>query len=48
MIVNRGKMHQTLADLLLLFKKDTKGDRPTVKRRKTDIEIEDEIESEEV
>jgi len=47
MIVDRGEMYQTLADLLLLFAKDSNNIRPTPKRRKTD-DNEEEIVSEEV
>ncbi len=39
MIVNRGDMHHTLADLLALFTKDASVvNRPVPKRRKTDFE----------
>jgi len=48
MIVDRGEIHQTLADLLLLFAKDSTNIRPMPKRRVTDVKIEDEEESEEV
>jgi len=48
MIVDRGEIHQTLADLLLLFAKDSTNIRPTPKRRVTDVTVEDEEESEEV
>jgi acetyl-CoA carboxylase carboxyl transferase subunit beta len=48
MIVDRGEIHQTLADLLLLFAKDSANVRPMPKRRVTDVKIEDEEESEEV
>ncbi len=46
MIVDRGDMHQTLADLLLLFKKDPANVRPTPQRRSTDVKVEDEVEDE--
>jgi len=49
MIVDRGDMHQTLADLFRLFSKDTSAlNKPVPERRKTDSKVDIETLSEEV